>query len=170
MTRRFRQSVEQMRTFADNATKRATDADDKAHDILDRIPMGQPIIQGHHSQRRHEHDLDRAHTSQDKAIAATDRAEYWTRKANHAEQWEALVDGLLAHNPEGVEIGDEVTAKFTNSGIYLSFPGVIVGRTKNDWKVKALTSPWPNEEPGRVYKIAASGSRTHSVNNCVVKA
>ncbi len=42
--------------------------------ILDAIPMGQPILVGHHSERRHRRDLARAETNLRKGIAAQERA------------------------------------------------------------------------------------------------
>lgn len=170
MPRRFRQSVEQMRRYAKNADTRAHDVYERSHQATAGIPMGQPILLGHHSQRGHEKAIERSHALMDKAIEAQDRASYWTRKADHAERYENAVDEALAHNVEGLQIGDECIARFTNSGNILTFPGVIVGRTTQDWKVRAAVGVWPGEEPGRVFKIAAAGSRKYSANNCVRKA
>lgn len=170
MTRRFRQSVEQMREYAASAEARATTAYEAAHRAVEGIPMGQPILLGHHSQAAHEKALQRRDANMGKMIAAQDRVDYWTRKANFAEKYETEVDRLLAQNPEGLSIGDECIARFTNSYCVLEFLGVIVGRTTQDWKVRATTSPWPGEEPGRIFKIPAAGSRKWSANNRVRKA
>lgn len=46
-----------------------------AKDMADRIPFGQPILLGHHSQRRHERDLDRINRGMDRSFAERRRAE-----------------------------------------------------------------------------------------------
>lgn len=56
----------------------------KATSIADMIPMGQPILAGHHSQRRHENDLARIHRSMHRQIAASEAAADHDRKAASA--------------------------------------------------------------------------------------
>lgn len=50
------------------ATERADEAHHKADDISSLIPFGQPVLVGHHSERRHRRDLDKIDTSMRKAI------------------------------------------------------------------------------------------------------
>jgi hypothetical protein len=64
-------------------------------------------------------------------------------------------------------IGDLVTVRFTNSHRQFEFVGRVVGKTKNYWKIEAVTSPYPQEQPGRVFHIPTSESRTYSANNCI---
>jgi hypothetical protein len=65
------------------------------------------------------------------------------------------------------KINDLVIARFTNSHRQFEFIGKVVGKTKNYWKVQAIISPYPQEQPGRVFQIATSASRIYSVNNCI---
>lgn len=44
---------------ADRARAEASAAFQREHEIGDRIPMGQPILSGHHSERRHRRDIGR---------------------------------------------------------------------------------------------------------------
>jgi hypothetical protein len=69
---------------------------------------------------------------------------------------------------DNFEIGQQVRARFTNSHRVFEFTGKIVGKTKNYWKVEAVTSPYPQEQPGRVFHIATLESRTYSPNNKIV--
>ncbi len=46
-----------------------------AHQIGDRIPFGQPVLRGHHSQRRHERDLARIDQSMRRGVEASVRSE-----------------------------------------------------------------------------------------------
>lgn len=164
--------AERYQGYADNAAKRASEAHASAHEILDRIPMGQPVLLGHHSQKSHQSALGRTDRLMQRAIDEKAKADYWQRRAAHVERSEADKAERIELFPEGVDVGDVVDARFTNSGYVRKFRGEIVGRTKNDWKVRAITSPYADqgEAPGRVYKIAAAGSRTYSPNNCVTKA
>lgn len=63
-------------------------ASDDAHEGVERIasgiPLGQPILVGHHSQRRAERDQQRMHRGMDKAITEADAARESERRAKIA--------------------------------------------------------------------------------------
>jgi hypothetical protein len=59
------------------ARHRAADA------IADLIPMGQPILVGHHSEGRHRRDLEKIHSNTRKAIDADDRRKHYERSASN---------------------------------------------------------------------------------------
>lgn len=106
------------------------------------------------------------------SIEEDERAAYWERRAGHVEHRERALEHAkdLSDVVEGkFEEGEEVIARFTNCNRFLVFRGVIVGRTKNDWKVKSLTSPYEEEQPGRVFYIPAASSRKYSRNNRIEK-
>lgn len=58
---------------------------DAAHAVSDRIagmiPFGQPILVGHHSERRHRRDLDRMRSAMDRGVELAGRAEDQARRA-----------------------------------------------------------------------------------------
>jgi hypothetical protein len=58
--------------------------------ILDHIPMGQPILVGHHSEGRHRRDLKRVDINMRKSIEADEKAAYYERRANYAESNRAI--------------------------------------------------------------------------------
>jgi len=70
--------------FEDYSDRRAADAD-RAHaavkSIADNIPFGQPILVGHHSERRARKDAERIENGMRKAVRMWDQSEYWTRRA-----------------------------------------------------------------------------------------
>ncbi len=80
---------------ASAAQERAEAAEQAAHDLADRIPMGQPILLGHHSQRRHQRDLDRIHHGLRKALSeqakASDNREAAARARAAAQGVETIV-------------------------------------------------------------------------------
>lgn len=71
-------------------------------------------------------------------------------------------------NLDNFEVGQVVIASFTNCGYIRRFKGEVVGKTKNYWKIKAIESPYENEEPGRVFHVATLESRIYSANNRIL--
>lgn len=66
------------------AERAATEADvrfGRAHQIGDMIPMGQPILVGHHSEGRHRRDLERIDTNMRAGISAQQQAESEAERA-----------------------------------------------------------------------------------------
>ncbi|AJY62496.1 DUF3560 domain-containing protein [Burkholderia glumae] len=52
--------------------------------IAEHIPLGQPILVGHHSEGRHRRDLARMDASIRQALTLWDKSEYWQRRARAA--------------------------------------------------------------------------------------
>ena len=68
--RKARAEARVERARAREAAARAAYDNQPAH----RIPLGQPILLGHHSQRRHERDLERLHRADQRRWQAADAA------------------------------------------------------------------------------------------------
>lgn len=70
--------------FDDYSDKRSSDGD-RAHagvkGIADMIPFGQPILVGHHSEKRARKDADRIQSGLERAVKMWDTASYWTSRA-----------------------------------------------------------------------------------------
>ncbi|WP_424212714.1 DUF3560 domain-containing protein [Streptomyces sp. BI20] len=75
--------------YAENASARSTAAWRAGHAIADGIPYGQPILVGHHSERRARRDQARIEAATRRSIEEHDRAEHWTRRAQAAAGHEA---------------------------------------------------------------------------------
>lgn len=78
--------------FDDYSEKRMRDAQTAkkaVSAIADHIPFGQPILVGHHSERRARKDAERIENGMRRAVQMWETSEYWTRRAaaalNHAE-------------------------------------------------------------------------------------
>lgn len=105
----------QRRTFAEAEAERYERAGDRAayhsdvagsaaaksaaawqaeHGILDMIPMGQPILVGHHSERRHRRDLDRAESLRRRGMAEEERSGYHAERAETAERFQARRESI----------------------------------------------------------------------------
>lgn len=63
--------------------------------ILDPIPFGQPILAGHHSQRRHERALEKAQRHLERGIDATKRAEAAAAGAERARRTAAGAESVV---------------------------------------------------------------------------
>ena len=64
--------------------KRKSDADqayNAVKEITDRIPFGQPILIGHHSQKRAERDQRRIEQGRQKAVKMWQTSDYWKERA-----------------------------------------------------------------------------------------
>lgn len=77
--------AERYRQYAENAAKRAEQASNRLHQIMDGIPMGQPVLAGHHSERGHRADLLRMDASMQRASEEQGKAEYWRGKVFNLE-------------------------------------------------------------------------------------
>ena len=70
-----------------------------ARQRLEMIPLGQPILVGHHSEKRHRKDLTRIDEHLAKAKEHHDKAEYFRRRAAAAESNRAI----FSDDPEATE-------------------------------------------------------------------
>lgn len=80
-------AAERAERFEKFSTKRDRDgeaAQRQAGAVGERFAMGQPILIGHHSQRRAEKDKERIESSMRKAVSLFETAEYWQRRAEGA--------------------------------------------------------------------------------------
>lgn len=89
---RAEQRAERYSEYAESAAKRAQAAAGRRHSIADRIPFGQPILVGHHSEARARRDQQRIQDASRKAYEEQEKAEGWEQRAAavaaHAERRE----------------------------------------------------------------------------------
>ena len=83
---------------ADQARAESDAAYNKAKRIGDMIPLGQPILVGHHSEGRHRADIKRIRSGYSKAFEASEKAKHYERKANN-EQDSSVIS---SDDPEAV--------------------------------------------------------------------
>lgn len=83
MTRRERMTARAARReeWAAKADARAQSAFGAAKSLADQIPFGQPILVGHHSQRRAERDADRIHNGMRRGVDAQNLAQHHRARA-----------------------------------------------------------------------------------------
>jgi hypothetical protein len=92
------------------AAKAATEAQSRfaaEKAILDVIPAGQPILVGHHSEKRHRRDIDRARSHVAKGIQSLRKSESLERRADAAKSNVAI----SSDNPKAVALITEKLKK-----------------------------------------------------------
>jgi protein-L-isoaspartate O-methyltransferase len=70
--------------FEEYSERRADDAEaarNAVASISDQIPLGQPVLVGHHSERRARKDAQRIENAMRKAVDMWETSQYWTRRA-----------------------------------------------------------------------------------------
>jgi hypothetical protein len=90
--------IDRQRKRAGKLRGEAEAAHTRARTIGDMIPMGQPILVGHHSQRRHERDLGKMQTAMSKSVELTRAADKLERRAARAEK----SDAVSSDDPEAI--------------------------------------------------------------------
>jgi len=73
--------IDRMEERAARAQAESAAASHAAHEIMRHIPLGQPILVGHHSERHHRRDLDKIDRNMRKSFEADEKAAYY---ASHA--------------------------------------------------------------------------------------
>jgi len=79
---RLERKAERREEWADKASARAAGRFDTARDTADRIPMGQPILVGHHSEKRHRRDAERIDNNMRKGVEEQNKAARHRGKAD----------------------------------------------------------------------------------------
>ena len=80
---------------ADRAREQSTQAYERSKYIADAIPMGQPVLVGHHSEKRHRRDIEKINRAMGQSVAASRKSEYLESKAEaYSKKADALAKEL----------------------------------------------------------------------------
>lgn len=95
MNRKERQEARanRYRELAEKANKQSNEASKLSHSMVEHIPLGQPILVGHHSERAHRSLLDCSWNTLGKSVKLSEKAEYFEQKAAAAENNDAIYLG-----------------------------------------------------------------------------
>jgi len=84
-----KRKAERLQTAAINAENKSTEYWKASNEGSDFLSLGQPILVGHHSEKRHRALIERNHNRMGKSVEMSEkaesyesRAEYWAKKAN----------------------------------------------------------------------------------------
>lgn len=105
--------AERYERYSANAGERAQAAQVAAERIMDGIPLGQPILVGHHSQRHAERDAEKIRAGIRRAVDEMKATEYWRDRARgvlrHADY--KLQPDVVARRIKGLEAEERKHAK-----------------------------------------------------------
>lgn len=103
MTRRERleNKLAKREEWAEKAKQRSQTEWEKSRDIVKHIPLGQPILVGHHSERHHRRDLERSEAAGLRAIEEHKRAEHHRLKAAGLSDY--LENSIFDDDPDATE-------------------------------------------------------------------
>ena len=88
--------AERLRERAAAASAEAQHQYERSRQAVAGIPFGQPILVGHHSERRHRRDVERSHVAMGRSVEAAREAESLERRAEAAEALaERMAPGAL---------------------------------------------------------------------------
>jgi len=84
LVERAEERAERFEDYSDKRTAEAVQARTAVAKLADGIPAGQPILVGHHSERRARKDVERLENGMRRAVKLWDTASYWTARAQGA--------------------------------------------------------------------------------------
>lgn len=84
LVERAEERAERFEGYSDSRRQDAEAAHKTVEGITEHIPMGQPILVGHHSERHARRDAERIQSGMRKCVDAWEQSEYWTRRAQAA--------------------------------------------------------------------------------------
>jgi hypothetical protein len=98
---RLERKLELRREWAEKAEAASQSAYESSHKILDAIPFGQPILVGHHSEKRHRRDLERSNNLMSKCVERSDMAKHHEQCADGIEH--ALDKSIFSDDVNAVQ-------------------------------------------------------------------
>ncbi len=114
--------------------------------ILDMIPMGQPILVGHHSEGRHRRDLARADSHARHGLEAIHRQEHHENRAQAAEHFQASREDI----PTTLRRIDKLEADERRI-----LRGINGERPANDWRTQGYTNDLAPATGGHLERLQA---------------
>jgi hypothetical protein len=95
-----KKKAEKYQTSAQKAEQKSNEFYKKSNDAVSGIVAGQPILVGHHSEKRHRRDLNKSWNAMGKSVAESKKAEIYQDKANY---WEQKQKDINLSMPESIE-------------------------------------------------------------------
>lgn len=91
--------IKRFEDLADKNEKEAASRFKASRSITDGIPFGQPILVGHHSEKRHRAAIDRSARHMDAGVAAYKKAQHYEQRAQSA----AANDAISSDDPQAID-------------------------------------------------------------------
>ena len=91
--------IDRYKKLADKNRKKSDQAYEESKDMIKHIPLGQPILVGHHSEKGHRNLLKRSRGKMDKFVEFKQKAKYYDEKAASA----AANTDISSDDPEALQ-------------------------------------------------------------------
>ena len=95
-----RRKAERLQGYASNAKRKSDNYYKTSHDLVKDIPLGQPILVGHHSEKAHRNILEKSWNAMGKSVEESKKAESYNERAAY---WEKKADTINLSMPESIE-------------------------------------------------------------------
>ena len=82
--------IERFEKLSEKANKQSIEASNASRKMTEHIPMGQPILVGHHSEKRHRNLLDKSWNKLGQSVKLSEKADYYKEKAEAAKNNNAI--------------------------------------------------------------------------------
>ena len=122
----------------------------QAKAIGSHIPFGQPILVGHHSESHHRADIKRIDTNMRKSIEASDKADYYSTKANSVGS-----AGINSDDPEALDKLKEKLAGMEANQTYMKECNKLIRKVLNLISKEKLTK---ESAPQKLLELAKSAN------------
>ena len=122
--------VERLEERAEKARNESNESFKRSHELTENIPFGQPILVGHHSERRHRKTLEKSWNAMGKSVALDKKADELERRAESV----ASSQVISADDPEAIE---KLKAQLANEELSrdtMKAANVIIrGKPRDEW-------------------------------------
>lgn len=118
LTERAEERAERFEEYHEKRAQDAESAREAVARIADGIPMGQPILVGHHSEKHARKDAERIENGMRKAVKMWETAKYWTDRAAGAIAHAAYKEraDVRARRIKGIEADKRKQEKYIAEG------------------------------------------------------
>lgn len=145
----YERQAEKLERYQELAQKKEREGNaliNRAHQMADQIPFGQPILIGHYSEKRDRNYRDRIGNTWDKGFATLKTAEHYERKVQSIESSRAISSDA----PDAIELLKEKLRKCTEFQEHAKTVNKIVRKKIGDEeKVKLLIESGLKESTAR---------------------
>jgi hypothetical protein len=145
-----------MLRLAERAAKQRTESDrlfKRSDEMASVIPMGQPILVGHHSEKGHRNYLKKIHNTMDKAVQANQKAQYFESRLESMEN----NSSISSDDPEALTKLKDKLEGLSNLQIFMKSCNKIINNKKltDVQKVEQLTKFHNSITEAKAYKLLA---------------
>ena len=120
--------IERLREKADKMREESVEAFSNARKIQNSIPLGQPILIGHHSEKRSRQDRDKIDANIKKSVEKQEQAEYYDEKLAVAKKNTAI----SSDNPQAIELLEEKNIKIKSTTTKVQGYEQVLQKTQNN--------------------------------------